>query len=242
MMKILAFETMETHGSVAAFENDTLLSDVKLLEKSAKSLAPAISDLMKNVGWKSTDIDYVAVATGPGSFTGLRVGVATAKVFAYATGAKVVGVDTLQAAAFSILSGANEKTRPRFCVVSSAVDAQRGEVVVQNFSATLSESAELVPLTEPKIVPASDWLEQVNEKDDQPICFTGPALFKIKQEKFHVKHCNVIADQTFWYPDASVIGRLAQIRIRNGESDDIWALSPIYSRLSAAEEKKIRTQ
>ena len=76
-----------------------LLAELSLdhTQRSAQSLAPAIEALLTQVGWLPRDVQLVAVSVGPGSFTGLRVGVTTAKVFAYAVGAEVLGIDTLEA-------------------------------------------------------------------------------------------------------------------------------------------------
>ena len=73
--------------------------------------------LLKQVGWRPDDVQLVAVSVGPGSFTGLRVGVTAAKVFAYAVGAEVLGVDTLEAIAAASPDDVAE--------VSAVIDAQR---------------------------------------------------------------------------------------------------------------------
>src|SRR5271163_2151267 len=98
MFRILALETSELTGSVAAAADGNVLAELQLdpQQRSAQSLAPAIRALLAQVGWQPADIDLLAVTIGPGSFTGLRVGVATAKVFAYACGAEVLGISTLE--------------------------------------------------------------------------------------------------------------------------------------------------
>ncbi|OHB85019.1 MAG: tRNA (adenosine(37)-N6)-threonylcarbamoyltransferase complex dimerization subunit type 1 TsaB, partial [Planctomycetes bacterium RBG_16_64_12] len=97
-MKVLALETTERVGSVAAMDDGNLLCELKLCPKqrSAQSLAPGIKMLLERVGWQPTDVDLVATTVGPGSFTGLRVGVTTAKSFAYGVQADILGVDTLE--------------------------------------------------------------------------------------------------------------------------------------------------
>ena len=126
-MRILALETTEAHGTVAALEDDRLLEELPLAagQQSARSLAPALEQLLRTVGWQPKQVELVAVTRGPGSFTGLRVGLATAKAFAYATGASILGIDTLEAIA------ANAPAEVRQLAV--AVDAQRGQVVTGRF-------------------------------------------------------------------------------------------------------------
>src|SRR4051812_4115512 len=96
MFRILALETSELSGSVAAAMDGDVVGELNLDPRlrSAQSLAPAIRTLLDQVGWRPQELALVAVTVGPGSFTGLRVGVATAKVMAYAAGADVLGIST----------------------------------------------------------------------------------------------------------------------------------------------------
>ena len=127
-MRILALETTEAVGTVAAMCDGKLLTELTLEPtlRSAQSLAPAMKALLERVGWHATDVDLVAVTVGPGSFTGLRVGVTAAKTFAYAAQADVLGLDTLEV----IAAGVPEDID----LISTAVDAQRGDVVAALFT------------------------------------------------------------------------------------------------------------
>ena len=95
-MKILALETTERVGSVAVARDDNLLSEMKLdpNKRSTQSLALGLAAVLQQVGWHTTDLDLVATCVGPGSFTGLRVGVTTAKTLAYAAGADILVAGT----------------------------------------------------------------------------------------------------------------------------------------------------
>ena len=126
-MKILALETIGVSASVALLEDGVEVRTVRLDagEKSARALVPAVQRLLGQAGWKAEDIGLVAVAEGPGSFTGLRVGITFAKTFAYTVHAAVIGVLTLEALA----AGTPAECSP----LSVAMDAQRGDVVVQDF-------------------------------------------------------------------------------------------------------------
>ena len=127
-MRILALETTDKIGSVAAAADDNLLAELMLDhgQRSAQSLLPAVHALLRQVTWPPADVQLVAVSIGPGSFTGLRVGVTAAKVFAYAVAAEVLGVNTLEAIAANCVDTPSN-------AVSVVIDAQRGEVVVQSF-------------------------------------------------------------------------------------------------------------
>src|SRR5258707_1343424 len=121
-MKILALETSGTAGSVAALEGEQLLKTAALdpVQRTARTLAPAIRDLLKQVGWRPADVQLVAVTAGPGSFTGLRLGVTTAKTFAYAVGCQVLGVNTLEVIA--------SQSPPECSLLEVVLDAQRQQL------------------------------------------------------------------------------------------------------------------
>lgn len=101
MMKVLAFDTSSKALSVAILDGEQLLADVTVNVKKNHSinLMPAIDFLMNSVDLKPADLDRIVVAQGPGSYTGLRVAVATAKTLAYALGIELVGVSSLYALA-----------------------------------------------------------------------------------------------------------------------------------------------
>src|SRR5690242_11366028 len=106
--------------------DDKLLAEIELNPslRSASSLAPAMKELLARAEWRPTDVQLTAVTVGPGSFTGLRIGVTTAKTFAYAVGSAVVGVNTLEAVA----RRAAAETRQR---LSAVLDAGRGQLFEQ---------------------------------------------------------------------------------------------------------------
>jgi tRNA threonylcarbamoyladenosine biosynthesis protein TsaB len=224
MARIIALETSELTGSVAAADGDGLLAEINLQphDRSAKSLAPAIQLLLDQVGWQPRDVQLVAVAIGPGSFTGLRVGVATAKVFAYSVGADVLGVSTLE----TIAAGAPREIGK----MAVAIDAQRGDVVAQSFQK--AESI-LMPLEKSQLLPLADWLASL--PPGFAIC--GPVLKKWTDP--FPRGIQVLPPQ-YWQPTAAQVARLAHRDYVAGRRDDLWRLSPVYSRRSAAEEKLAR--
>lgn len=173
-MKLLAIETADLYGSVALTDDGrTFLSDdLPRDQRSAESLVPAIGKLLARSGWKPSDLDVLAVAVGPGSFTGLRVGVTVAKTLAFAVDAQTVGVGTLET-----LSTRVAADREPICaslreyfdvlppnqtgfVLSAAVDAQRGEVAAERFFLPFDSSRPPVPLDDRfQILSYDDWFE-----------------------------------------------------------------------------------
>jgi tRNA threonylcarbamoyladenosine biosynthesis protein TsaB len=222
MFRILALETSDLAGTVAAAVDGTVVAEVPLnpQQRSAQSLAPAIRVLLDQVGWQPREIGLLAVTIGPGSFTGLRVGVATAKAFAYAIGADVLGIGTLETIAASTPEGV--------AAVSVAIDAQRGDVVAQRFRRDIF--GWMRPDDQPAILPLNEWLATL------PPGFTasGPIL---KKWKYPLPAGVAIVDPAYWHPVAANVAQLAHRDYLAGRRNDLWKLAPIYSRPSAAEEK-----
>jgi tRNA threonylcarbamoyladenosine biosynthesis protein TsaB len=221
-MRILALETTEKTGRVAALDDCNLLKELDLdrAKRSAQSLAPAIDALLKRVGWLPPEVQLVAVAVGPGSFTGLRVGVTTAKVFAYAVGAEVLGISALAAIAAAAPDDVAE--------VSTVMDAGRGEVVSQSFARHPDGSFE--PRGPEELVSAETWLARLVPGT----VATGPGLAKLVDR---LPSGIKTLERRLWPPTAGAIGRLACRDYRLGRRDDLWKLVPHYCRRSAAEEK-----
>jgi len=209
-------------GSVAAMCDGNLLAELELnpQQRSAQSLAPAVRLLLRQVGWRPEEVDLVAVTSGPGSFTGLRVGVTTAKVFAYAVGAAILGVDTLE----TIAARAPGEVR----ALSAAVDAHRGEVVAQAFQRDAEGWPR--PTGDAELLKVDAWLGGL------PVgtVLTGPVLRKlIDRVPAHL----TLLDPQYWSPTAAAVAGLAARLHAAGRRDDLWSLIPRYFRRSAAEEK-----
>lgn len=223
-MKILAFETSGLLGSVALLEAaegklvSTIERETPADQRTARSLLPTTHRLLSDHGWRPADVELVAVTTGPGSFTGLRIGVVAAKTFAYAVGAKLVGVHTLAALAYPIAASR----------VWTILDAQRQELFVANFPADASSDFRLEPTT--SIVAIDDWLRCLQSND----VVTGPPLQKLRPL---IPAGVAIAPEEAWRPSAEAVGRLGLIKFDRGELISPLELVPDYFRKSAAEEK-----
>ncbi|MDR0390384.1 MAG: tRNA (adenosine(37)-N6)-threonylcarbamoyltransferase complex dimerization subunit type 1 TsaB [Planctomycetaceae bacterium] len=228
---ILAIETTDQCGSVALLYGNNLLLDRKLPteQRSAQSLAPAIDDLLKESKLLPSDIGKVTVVTGPGSFTGLRVGVVTAKVFAYAIGAEIIGLSTFEVIAFGgMLSGLSG-------VLSIGVDAQRGDVAVQDWQIN-AESENYCKLSEIKLMPINDWWQHSTKNEyGQNIIFAGTALRRFGSK---LPETIKIVEENLFDPHAKLAAQLAKNR---KPTSDIWTINPIYARPSAADEKLKQT-
>jgi tRNA threonylcarbamoyladenosine biosynthesis protein TsaB len=220
--RILALETSGTSGSVAALEGDSLLAEHCLDPslRSARSLAPGIARLLAEVGWQPRDVRIVAVTAGPGSFTGLRVGLTTAKTIAYAVGAEVLGVNTLEVLAGQAPADAH--------VVRAVIDAQRQELFAAEFHREPESPLSRRP--QAAIVSIDTWIASLAPGD----CVIGPVLPRLRHR---LPEYVRVAPEPTWTPMAASVGRVAWQRYAAGERDDVWELAPLYLRRSAAEEK-----
>jgi tRNA threonylcarbamoyladenosine biosynthesis protein TsaB len=220
-MRILALETSSMIGSVAALENDRLLGqtafDPQL--RSAQSFAPAMAQQLAAVAWRPQDVELVAVTVGPGSFTGLRVGVTAAKTFAYATGAQVLGVNTLHVIAAQAPGDWQQ--------IHVVLDAQRQQL----FAAAYARQGErLDEVAATRIADHGPWLDALVPGTT----VTGAGLTRLRER---LPAGVVVVDERCWAPQATTVGRLAHLEYRSGKRDDLWKLVPRYYRKSAAEEK-----
>ncbi len=221
MMRVLALETSSRHGSVAVLEGDQLLGESSCDpgQRTAQSFAPTIQRQLAAVGWSARDVQLVAVTIGPGSFTGLRIGVTAAKTFAYAVGAEVIGVGTLEVIARQIPGDSQ--------LICSVLDAQRQQVFAARFQ---QREGALQAIGAPRIMDNDRWLSGLVAGT----VVAGPGLRRLHPQ---LPTGVTAAEPQTWAPRASTVGLLAGLEYRSGKRDDLWKLNPLYYRRSAAEEK-----
>lgn len=221
-MKTLAIDTSTRQGSLALFQGDELVLAQWLdpTLPTTQVITPALKQLVDEAGWKPAELELIAVAQGPGSFTGLRIGVMTAKTIAYVASATTIGVNTLQA-----ISARCSENVSRLHVV---MDAQRNELFHALYQ--WNESGTYQELAETRIVDRDIFLESLVPGES----ITGPGL---KNRHQQVPEGVRVVDESYWQPSAEAVGRVGLGQFRSGISHDFWKLNPIYYRKSAAEEK-----
>lgn len=214
--RLLLLETSGRTGWVALAEDEALLA-TRLLDESrnqARDLAPAVADLLAAAGWKPRDISAVVVSRGPGSYTGLRIGIMSAKTFAYAAGCALLALDTFAVIAAQAPAGADP--------LDVIADAQQQKVYLQRFE----RGAPASPLV---IRPVAEWLA------DAPAPWvSGPGL-RLHHARLPASICAV--DESLREPRAESLLALALKRWHAGERDDLFAVEPLYLRPSSAEEQ-----
>jgi tRNA threonylcarbamoyladenosine biosynthesis protein TsaB len=212
--RLLIIETSGKTGHVAVALGGRLLGSRQLEEsrRHARDLAPFTRELLAEQNWKARDLQGVIVSRGPGSYTGLRVGLMSAKTLAFAIGCRLLMVPT-----FEVLAHQAGDVP----IVAVLADAQQGKVYVQRFAGT-------VPQTELAIHPFDDWLRQ----QSNDVWLTGPGLAVPGRM---IPEGRLIVPPDRWQPRPECVLSIGLARFMNGESDDVWSAEPLYLRPSAAE-------
>lgn len=208
-MKLLSISTSTPHGSVAVLDGASVLSTASYddLAGHAEKLFSLIDQALAEAGLSRHELQAIACDIGPGSFTGVRVGVASAKGAALAIGVPVVGVMSLEAMAARAF--AEGRARPGD-LVAATLDAKKGEVFLAIFDASLAPVLEAAHAARPSAQAALDEAAAgrsfviVGEQPGQPV---KPEL-----------------------PEAAWIGRVAMARLASGGGVDPAALEPVYVR------------
>jgi tRNA threonylcarbamoyladenosine biosynthesis protein TsaB len=160
-VKLLAIDTSTEICSVCLTEDDRVSAEY--VSRSpithTERLLPAVELLMNHVGWKSEDLDGLAVVNGPGSFTGLRISISLVKGLSFALGIPVVAANALEVAARQV---------PCSGLICPAMDARRGEIFTCLFERS---GGSLTRRTEPRSVRPDAWRAELPEV---PVHFCGP--------------------------------------------------------------------
>jgi len=225
--KLLIIETSGKTGEVGIGLGDRLIDHRRLEEarRHARDLAPAVRHMLQRAQWRPQEIAAVIVSHGPGSYTGLRVGIMSAKTFAYVSGCCLVAVKTFEAIA--------EQAPADLIRLDVIADAQQNKIYWQRFERRADQKWQATqPLS---ILPLDQWLATA----DTTWTVTGPGLHV---HAGRISACRPVLEETFWDPRAESLLKLGLARYLAGERDEIWSLEPMYLRPSSAEEKMTSRQ
>jgi len=223
-VRILAIDTSTRVGSIALVEGP-LLKAQNILDIRAthnQRLLPGIERILTDAGWSLDDLDGFAVSLGPGSFTGLRIGLSIVKGLAWATGKPLVGVPTLDGLA------ANVSFVPY--MICPILDARKGEI----YAALYRQGDEGIPerLTSYMAIKPEEMLALISETT----VIIGDGLLShgdyLKRE---LGNRLVLAPPHLSVIHASSVAWLGWHRLRSGEFEDVSSCTPLYVRPSEAE-------
>ena len=222
-MKVLGIDTSGYANAVAVIDGDQVLADVifEARNDSLQKIIVNIDSVLASANLTLRDIDGLGVGLGPGSWTGIRVGVTVGKILAYSTGKPVAGVSTLEVLAFAgrenrslicpiINTGARDTVYAAFYRSKNGTVVMTGEAYVgdlQGLAAMLKEPALLIGAE------ASSYRTLINQTSGSP-------------------HPDIEAVDTL--PRGASVALLAANRLEYGESDDALALAPLYLKESTA--------
>ena len=231
-MLTLAFETSAKAASVALTENGKLLGESYQNTglTHSQTLMVMAEDLLKQCGKTVADITAVAVAEGPGSFTGVRIGVAAAKGMSWGGQIPCYGVSTLEAMAVSL--GVYEGT------ICACMDARRAQVYNALFAV---KSGKITRISEDRAIALADLKEELKQQEG-PIFLVGDGSLLTHKTLGEEIPSLVLPPEHRMYQRAVGVALLAEKKQMAGESGDGNALSPNYLRLSQAERERMEKE
>jgi tRNA threonylcarbamoyladenosine biosynthesis protein TsaB len=216
-MKILALDTSTLTAGVVAWEDGRVLAERRArVTTHSDALLSMIDEVLRETGWTPQSVDGVACTAGPGSFTGLRIGLATAKGLCFAAGKPLVGVPSLEALAARAPDGK----------VAAIMDAHKQEVYAAIYQVTAGfpslEAGEWV-------LPPSELAPRVK---DLPLVGDGALRYPELGR----------ALDSDGAPHPADVARLAAARLKRGEADDLSSSGPRYVRASEAEIARMKSR
>lgn len=220
--RILLIETATDVCSVAVSEGNEILSSGHITEarSQASQLAPLIQDTVSRAGMQISGLAAVAVSSGPGSYTGLRVGVSTAKGICFGAGIPLIGIETLTAIACGALKAGAAHEDPDGTVIIPMIDARRMEV----YTALYDSSAQRISATE-AVVLTPDTFSGTLEKYRRVI-FTGDGAAKYENmlPEQYKDRCIFLPS----HPEAADMAAAAFRALKEKKFEDTAYFEPFY--------------
>jgi tRNA threonylcarbamoyladenosine biosynthesis protein TsaB len=222
-MLILALDTSADTCTTAIVNDSGVVAEHIFKHKMdlLQRLAPSIKWLMNDCGITTEQLDAFAVSLGPGSFTGIRIGVTTAKAMAYAAGKKLIGIPTLDILAAGVMPEHDD-------VIAPLIAAKPGEAYC-----ALYRVDHLTPhkLTDDLVLTIDELLHKALGLKSKRVIFCGSGC---RANKSHIEDFlgdkAVFAPPLMDYPHGEIMGKLAIDRLNAGESDAPYSLVPLYVR------------
>jgi len=225
-MKVLAIDTSSIVATCAIMDDDKLIGEYILNHKRTHSqkIMPIIKELLTSCELKPGDIDVYAASIGPGSFTGLRIGVATIKALAHATEKPVVGIPTMDAMAFNIPHGEG--------IIVPMMDARRNRVYTGIYK---WDNGKFNIIKEQDVLDIDDLVNILTDRNEK-IIFSGDGTSSYRE-----KLVDKLGERALFAPKsvnmarASSVAELAIKKVEEGNGESYFDLVPDYLRKSQAE-------
>ena len=225
-MKVLAIDTSGANCSVAIMDEEKVVCDFNLSigKTHSETLLPMVDELCKTSKIDLSDVDVFACGIGPGSFTGLRIGIATIKGFALAQNKPVIGVSTLEALANNIAAFDG--------LICSVLDARNNNV----YAGIFKHKNEKVALQGDYITEDLDTLIEVLKSKNEKIMFVGDGATSFRHQFEDALNENALFAPIHLNNQlSSSVAKVALERALKNDYDDADMLNPMYLRKSQAE-------
>ena len=215
-MSILAIDTATQVSSVAVLKEGRLLAELTMQGKltHSETLLPHIEQVLKMAAVTKEELTGIAVSNGPGSFTGLRIGLAAAKAMSYVLGIPLVGVSTLQALAYQLPAPGVR--------VMCLLDAQKGNAYVESYR---WENNSLQVVDSVQVAKITDIVAACANMNEQVILL-GDAVQKKVAGKLELPANVSVAPPHIVMPRAACVAMLGQAKLLAGETDTVMDLEP----------------
>lgn len=226
-MIILAVDTSAKTASVAVSKAGKILGEffIDTGLTHSETLIPMIECLLVNVGISISQVDLFAVVTGPGSFTGVRIGVSAIQGIAFANDKKCVSVSSLEAMAYNLVD--------KDCIISCCMDARRGQVYNAIFE---NNKGRLVRIVDDRLISAENLADEIC-KYNKEVNFVGDGAemcYNVIRQKFTNLDLYLVSPN-FRYTKATGVILVAEKMFRCDQVLSACSLAPVYLRLSQAE-------
>ena len=224
-MSILAIDTATQVSSVAVASADKLAAELTMQAKltHSETLMPHIKEVLCMANVRKEQLEGIAVSIGPGSFTGLRIGLAAAKAMAYALDLPIVGVSTLKALAYHY-------PVPGLRIVS-LLDAQKGNAYRESYE---WEKGALTVVNPVEVLPLAEILAECAESGRETVVLGDIAARRIRG-KVDLPANVTVAPAHLVMPRAACVAMLGLQELAAGHTDNVMNMEPVYIRRSEAE-------
>ena len=224
-MSILAIDTSTQVSSVAVVSDGKLAAELTMQAKltHSETLLPHIEEVLGMANQKKEELEGIAVSLGPGSFTGLRIGLATAKAMAYALQLPIVGVPTLRALAWHFPVEGFQ--------LLPMIDAQKGNVYVERY---MWEHGKLLRKTEVQVLSVEEVIRRTEELPGT-VVLMGDVISKRIEGKQTLPMHVMLAPLHLRMPRAANVALCGLELLKEGKTGNVMDMEPVYIRRSEAE-------
>ena len=231
-MKILGIDTSSKFLSIAVSEDKNIIKEESYLldRQHSSQLVPKIKELIEKSRLSIKKIDGFVIGIGPGSFTGLRIGVSTVKGFGIALGKPCIGVASIDAIACNAAAASGNEIVP-------VIDAKRGQVYAAIYR---KKANQIIRISEYLLLPIDKLMKKV--KRDSVFLGDGVSLYRDKIANYinqdstkaftesskNKRQSAFLLEEKYWYPGAGNLIKLGFSRIKRTKKTDLAKLAPLY--------------